>query len=42
MDNKKMTIIDFVEHYTRVFCNHVFLREKINNEWTETGDRHQF
>ena len=36
MDNKKMTIIDFVEHYTRVFSNHVFLREKINNEWTET------
>ena len=36
MDNKKMTIIDFVEHYTQVFGNHVFLREKINNEWTET------
>ena len=33
---ERPTIIDFVEHYTREYASHVFLREKIGNEWTET------
>ena len=33
------TIIDFVEHYTQKFSEHVFLREKINDVWTETTFR---
>lgn len=33
---KKTTIIDFVEHYTKEFSEHVFLREKIGDVWTET------
>ena len=32
----KPTIIDFVEHYTHKFSEHVFLREKIDDVWTET------
>ena len=32
----KPTIIEFVEHYTREFADHVFLREKINGEWMST------
>lgn len=34
--NNKPTIIEFVEHYTQKFSEHVFLREKIDNVWTET------
>ncbi len=30
------TIIEFVEHYTREYAEHVFLREKIGDTWTET------
>ena len=33
---ERLTIIDFVEKYTREYAEHVFLREKINNVWTET------
>lgn len=33
---KRITIIDFVEQYTKQFAEHTFLREKVNNEWTET------
>lgn len=33
---QRPTIIDFVEHYTHLYEDHVFLREKINNVWTET------
>ena len=36
---EKPTIIDFVEHYTREFSDHVFLREKIGDNWTETSFR---
>ena len=34
---EKPTIIDFVEHYTHKFSEHVFLREKIGDVWTETS-----
>ena len=34
---KRMTIIDFVEKYTREFNDLTFLREKIGNVWTETS-----
>ena len=34
--SNKPTIIEFVEHYTEKFSEHVFLREKINNQWQET------
>lgn len=30
------TIIDFVEHYTAQYAEHVFLREKVNDVWTAT------
>lgn len=33
---ERLTIIDFVEKYTHEYAEHVFLREKINNVWTET------
>lgn len=33
---ERLTIIDFVEKYTHQYAEHVFLREKINNVWTET------
>lgn len=33
---KRLTIIDFVEKYTREYADHVFLREKVGNTWTET------
>ena len=29
------TIIDFVEHYSRKFPDHVYLREKVNGQWKE-------
>jgi long-chain acyl-CoA synthetase len=34
---KRMTIIDFVEKYTREFNDLTFLREKIGDVWTETS-----
>lgn len=34
--NERITIIDFVEKYTRAYSNHTFLREKINGKWVET------
>ncbi len=33
---ERITIIDFVEKYTREFATHTFLREKVNNQWIET------
>lgn len=36
---EKPTIIDFVEYYTYKFSEHVFLREKIDDVWTETTFR---
>jgi len=39
MEKNRPTIIDFVEHYTQQFSEHVFLREKINDTWTETTFR---
>lgn len=37
MDNKRLTIIDFVEKYTRQYAQNTFLREKVNGVWTETS-----
>ena len=34
--DKRLTIIDFVEKYTREYADHVFLREKVDNQWMET------
>ena len=34
--DKRLTIIDFVEKYTHDYADHVFLREKVDNAWTET------
>lgn len=34
--DKRITIIDFVEKYTRQFASNVFLREKVDSVWTET------
>lgn len=33
---KRITIIDFVEHYTHEYAQHTFLREKVDGVWTET------
>lgn len=33
---QKPTIIDFVEHYTSVFPEHVFMHEKVDGVWTTT------
>lgn len=33
---EKLTIIDFVDHYTSKFSDHTFLREKVDGVWTET------
>ncbi len=35
--DKRITIIDFVERYTREFAHHTFLREKVDGKWTETS-----
>lgn len=35
----RLTIIDFVEKYTAEYADHVFLREKVDNVWTETTYR---
>ena len=34
--SERITIIDFVERYTRQFSEHVFLREKVNGVWENT------
>ena len=34
--SERITIIDFVEKYTRAYSDHTFLREKINGKWVET------
>lgn len=36
---ERITIIDFVEKYTRQFADHTFLREKTQGKWTETSFR---
>ena len=36
---ERLTIIDFVEKYTAAYADHVFLREKVDNVWTETTYR---
>ena len=35
--DKRLTIIDFVEKYTRRFAANTFLREKVGGVWTETS-----
>ncbi len=35
MEKARPTIIDFVEHYTRKYPDHVYLREKVDGVWTE-------
>lgn len=35
--NQRPTIIDFVEHYTHLYADHTFLREKVGEVWTETS-----
>ena len=37
MENKRLTIIDFVEKYTAKYAGSTFLREKVDGEWTETS-----
>ena len=32
---ERPTIIDYVEHFTRQYADHVYLREKINGKWLE-------
>ena len=32
---ERITIIDFIEKYTRKYPQHVYLREKVNGVWTE-------
>ncbi len=36
---ERLTIIDFVEKYTAEYADHVFLREKVDDAWTETTYR---
>ncbi len=36
---ERLTIIDFVEKYTAEYADHVFLREKVDDVWTETTYR---
>ena len=35
MEDKRPTIIDFVEKYTHQFANNVYLREKVDGKWLE-------
>ncbi|MBR3648205.1 MAG: AMP-binding protein [Paludibacteraceae bacterium] len=35
--NKRITIIDFVEKYTRQYADKTYLREKVGSEWVETS-----
>lgn len=37
MSATRPTIIEFVEKYTHEFSSHVFLREKVDEKWTETS-----
>ena len=37
MENKRITIIDFVEKYTAKYDQDTFLREKVDGVWTETS-----
>lgn len=37
MENKRLTIIDFVEKYTAKYAALTFLREKVDGDWTETS-----
>ena len=37
MENKRITIIDFVEKYTAKYDKDTFLREKVDGVWTETS-----
>ena len=37
MENKRITIIDFVEKYTAKYDKETFLREKVDGVWTETS-----
>ena len=39
MDQKRPTIIDFVEKYTAKYGDATFLREKVDGVWTETSFR---
>ena len=39
MDNKRPTIIDFVEKYTSIYADKTFLSEKVDGKWTETSFR---
>ena len=32
----RITIIDFVEKYTKEFAPNIFLKEKVGDKWTET------
>ena len=34
---EKITIIDFVEKYTRQWAEKTYLREKVGDTWTETS-----
>ncbi|MCQ2142926.1 MAG: AMP-binding protein [Bacteroidales bacterium] len=35
--SQRLTIIDFVEKYTRQYASHTFLREKVDGVWEETS-----
>ena len=37
MENKRLTIIDFVEKYSAQYTDATFLREKVDGVWTETS-----
>ena len=37
MENKRLTIIDFVNKYVEMYRNNTFLREKVDGVWTETS-----
>lgn len=37
MADKRLTIIDFVERYTKLYTDRTFLREKVDGVWTRTS-----
>ena len=37
MADKRLTIIDFVERYTKLYTDRTFLREKVDGVWTQTS-----
>lgn len=39
MADSRLTIIDFVEKYTKLYTDRTFLKEKVNGKWTETSYR---